>query len=287
LTTLTKIFIVFLVVLSLLLSAGVVVFVNRTDDFKTTMAAQASSISTLKSEVQSTQREVGRQSADAAAARKERDNVIADEQQKIAAVTAEKSALTSQVAELKSVQSADQVTAANLTSALTASETARKSLADVLEASRTTNNQLSKDNSEMNLRVADLTNRLEVATRQVTNLNESVAEYKAELDKAQRQVLSLGGSPNVEPPTKFGAPPIDGVIVSTQPQGGIPYATIRVGSQDQVKRGMKFSIVDREKGKFLGELTVEQVDEKEATGRLEGPGLSDIQAGKTEVKTQL
>jgi hypothetical protein len=287
LTTLTKIFIVFLVVLSLLLSAGVVVFVNRTEDFRTANLAQASKIATLNSEVQSTQKEVGHQAADAALARQARDAAIADAQQKITTMQATNAALTSTVAEAKSTLTTEQVTSANLASALTASETARKALADVLEASRTTNNQLSKDNSEMNLRVADLTNRLEVATRQVTNLNEAVAEYKSNLEKAQRQIVALGGNPSVEPASSVGAPPIDGVIVSTQPQGGIPYATISVGSQDQVKRGMKFAIVDREKGKFLGELTVEQVDEKEATGRLEGPGLSDIQAGKTEVKTQL
>jgi len=37
---------------------------------------------------------------------------------------------------------------------------------------------------------------------------------------------------------------------------------------------------------FLGELTIEQVDEKESTGKLEGPKISEIHSG-TEVRTQL
>ena len=36
----------------------------------------------------------------------------------------------------------------------------------------------------------------------------------------------------------------------------------------------------------LGELTIEQVDEKESTGKLEGPKISEVHSG-TEVKTQL
>jgi hypothetical protein len=67
---------------------------------------------------------------------------------------------------------------------------------------------------------------------------------------------------------------------------GIPYATISVGADAQVKQGMKFSVIDRDKGSFLGELTVGQVDEKEATGKLEGPHINEVHAG-TEVRTQI
>jgi hypothetical protein len=287
LTALTKIFIVFLVVLSLLLSAGVVVFVNRTEEFKTSMATQSSTIAGLKSEAAAAKAEIARQANDASAARTARDNAIADGQQKVAAIQALNASLQSQLAEAKSAQTIAQVSSDNISAALTASETARKALADVLETTRTTNNDLAKKNSDLNLAVADLTNRNDVSGRQVTNLVETVAELKNRAERAEKQLADAGLQPKNDTGFSLGAPPIDGVIVSTQNPGGIPYATISVGSQDQVKRGMKFSIVDRDKGKFLGELTVEQVDEKEATGRLEGPGLGDIQAGKTEVKTQL
>ena len=179
-----------------------------------------------------------------------------------------------------------QIALDNNTAALTASETARKAQSDILDSTRGDNNTLATKNSQLNLAVADLTNKLEVATRQVTNLNESVAELKTAKEHAERIVVDMGGKIDKQAGTGFGAPAIDAVVRKTQMIGGIPYATISVGSQDQVKPGMKFNVVDREHSIFLGELTVEQVDEKEATGRLEGPHISDVRVN-TEVKTQL
>ena len=46
---------------------------------------------------------------------------------------------------------------------------------------------------------------------------------------------------------------------------------------------MEFKVVNRDTGDFLGNLTVDSVEPNEATGRLDGPRVSDIKPG-VEVK---
>ncbi len=49
---------------------------------------------------------------------------------------------------------------------------------------------------------------------------------------------------------------------------------------------MVFHVIDRAHGRFLGELTIDNVDLHEATGKLEGPAIHDVRVG-TDVRTQL
>ena len=83
------------------------------------------------------------------------------------------------------------------------------------------------------------------------------------------------------------APRINGVVREVRTIAGLPYATISVGSADNVTKGMQFNIVQRN-GAFLGKLTVDTVELNDATGRIAGPPdkLSLVQPG-VEVKTQL
>jgi hypothetical protein len=81
------------------------------------------------------------------------------------------------------------------------------------------------------------------------------------------------------------APPINGVVRNRRTIAGQEYATISVGSADDVAKGMQFKVVDRNTGDFLGTLTVEAVEPNEASGRLTGPKIADIRPG-VEVRTQ-
>ena len=75
------------------------------------------------------------------------------------------------------------------------------------------------------------------------------------------------------------------MIRSTRQIANLPYATISVGSSDNVAKGMEFKVIDRDQGKFLGTLTVDSVEPNESTGHLNGPRVGDIKPG-TEVRTQ-
>jgi hypothetical protein len=82
---------------------------------------------------------------------------------------------------------------------------------------------------------------------------------------------------------------INGVIRGVQNINGIEYATVSVGSADGVSKGMQFNVINRDKGEWLGTLTVDRVDQNEAVGRLnlKGAVLGEIQPNHTEVRTQL
>jgi hypothetical protein len=91
---------------------------------------------------------------------------------------------------------------------------------------------------------------------------------------------SAGGSPEA---ITAAAGPINGVVRSVDIIGGKKYATISVGSADNVTKGMKFSVISKDD--FLGFLTVESVEPNAAIGQVEGK-VDKIQAG-VSVKTQL
>jgi hypothetical protein len=225
------------------------------------------------------------QASYAEAARGARDTAIADNQKAISAAQDEIARANVALADAQSNAKTLQVSLDTLTSAVNASEAQRKALSDLLDTTRTDNNTLNTKNNQLNLAVSDLTNKLEVATRLVTNYQETIAENKSKIETLQKQMADAGINPaSATAGLAAGAPPINGVVRSNRLINGIPYATISVGANDQVVKGMKFNVVDN--GNFLGELTIEQVDEREATGKLEGPKITEVHPG-VEVKTQL
>jgi hypothetical protein len=81
------------------------------------------------------------------------------------------------------------------------------------------------------------------------------------------------------------SPQVSGQVREVRPIAGIPYATISIGSNDGVRRGMEFRVVNPSTGDFLGVLTVESVELNESTGRLSGPKVAQIRQGN-EVRSQ-
>jgi trimeric autotransporter adhesin len=288
LSVFTRIAIVFHVVLSLLLAAGLIVFVNRTENFRAASDADKAELSRAKAEVAAAKNDARDQQGFADSARLARDAAIADAQKQAATLQEQVGQAKASLADAQSNAKMVQVTQDNLTAALNASEAARTAQSTILDSTRKDNNDLTSKYSESQLAISDLTNKLEVAQRLLTNSTETVAEQKGELERLQAiaKDAHLDTGATASAGIEGGAPPIDAVVRSTRPINGIPYATISVGADAQVKAGMKFQVIDRDKGDFLGELTIEQVDEKEATGKLEGPRISEVHDG-TEVKTQL
>jgi hypothetical protein len=187
------------------------------------------------------------------------------------------------------LQSADL---GRLTEALKSSEDTKNKLQDTLAQLRTGNDQLLRQNSEQSMAITDLTNKLEVTERERRFLAEQFSETQNQTERLGKALRDMGGdvaSILARPATgglAAGAPPINGVIRNTRNIAGIPYATISVGSADNVVRGMQFSIIDRQSGRFLGKLTVDTVEPNESTGRLEGPAIAEVRPG-VEVRTQL
>ena len=122
-------------------------------------------------------------------------------------------------------------------------------------------------------------------------LAEQLTDAKGTVDRQSSMLREAGINPMMASAqggaaARLGAPPINGVIRARREIAGVPYATISVGGNDGVAKGMEFKIIDRTSGNFLGILTVDSVESTEATGRLAGPKLTDVRPG-VEVRTQI
>jgi hypothetical protein len=119
-------------------------------------------------------------------------------------------------------------------------------------------------------------------------LAEQLTQMKGENQRMSAIINSAHLSPEQQQAlvNRSGQPSIKGVVRDVRRIAGNQYATINVGSADDVTRGMEFKVVDRQTGDFLGTLTVDTVEPNESTGRLSGPKVAAIRPG-VEVRTQL
>jgi hypothetical protein len=288
LSTLTKILVVLVVVLSLLQTAATVVFVNRVEnagrtvaDLEDTKKVNAAQITTLQAALAEAQAQVGtvRQQAQAQVAASQAEllkaqQLVADQGVKLAQVTSQ-----------SSQQSVDL---ARLSEALKASEDTKAKQADMVTELRKFNDELTKRVADLNGSNADLTNRLEVTERERRFLQEQNAELQNQNTRSAAAMKDAGVTPPAAgQPTglRAGAPDIKATVSDVKTIANIPYATITVGAADRVVKGMQFTVVDGS-GNFLGFLTVDTVEPNEAVGRLSGPRVPDIKAGN-DARTRL
>jgi multidrug efflux pump subunit AcrA (membrane-fusion protein) len=286
LSPITKAFVVLHVILSMLLTAGVVVFVNRVDDYKKIVADERAKGEILK------------RAAETAAANETSAKIsLTDAQTQLAAqvaaakadkdkANAELLAKNAELADLQKNLAIVQAQNTQLAQGLNASQTAQNQLNTQLAELRTTVDDLQKKKLELDAAVADLTQQRDTLEKQRRDLAERVAAIETDYQKATAALTKAGinWGPKISP--DWTSPPINGVVREVRMIEQVPYATISVGSADAVTRDMKFRVIDRKTGEFLGMLTVQSVDTNEASGRLEGPAINRITRG-AEVRTQL
>lgn len=287
-SVLTKIFVVLLVVLSLLLSAATVTYVNTVDATRKSLDAAEARISNLtaeKSELAQT----------TSAALANYENKIAEASRREAALreqlTGIERMLASRDAEL--AQARLDVTLARadlskLSSAVSAAVSMSDQLQQIVASLRSDNDRLRSENGDLNVALTDRINTLDVTETQRRILAEQLTEARRRIDQLSGALSDRGVDPNrlAETGLSGGAPAIAGIIRSTQVIAEIPYATISLGVEDGVKTGMEFKIVDANTSRFLGILTVVQTDANESIGRLTGPDVKSVAAGAM-VRTQL
>lgn len=285
----TKMFVVLHVVLSMLLTAGVVVFVNRVDDYAKTVAD-------LKQQNTAANQKAAQAGSAESAAKEALNKANADLQAQVQAATTERNnaaialgAVNTQLADATKQLAIVQADNSKYASLAQASQAAQSAYAAQVTELRTTVDTLTKSKFELDTAVADLTNQRDVLEKQRRDLAEKVSM----LDGQYKDAVAIMKDHNIDP-TKLtsapgigrGAPPINGVVNEVRMIEQVPYATISVGSADAVVKGMEFKVLDRTKGDFLGVLTVESVDTNEATGRLDGPHVDQVRKG-VDVRTQL
>jgi DNA polymerase III alpha subunit (gram-positive type) len=293
LSPLTKLFVGLLVVLSLLLTAGIVTFVNTVENQQQKASQAKLQYENQLAASQATQAQLQATATQAQDAERLAQNQIEQLKQQSNTSQKEIADLGVQLAQAKSdlaIRSADTT---RLAEALKASEDTKSQLQAMTAALRKSNDQAIQQAAQSSQQISDLTNRLEVTERERRFATEQLEEMKGQNQKLGAALQDMGRNPSeilasATVGTGAGAPKINGVIREIRTIAGLPYATISVGSADNVTKGMEFNIVDRNSGNFLGKITIDTVELNESTGRISGPNdkLAQIKPG-VEVKTQL
>ena len=280
---LTKLFVVLQVILSIALTAAVIVYVSKED-------VQLNTLKQTEQKLNSAQTELAAaQSAQTAA----QQNLTAVQQQASQQLTAANGAVTAaqqqiadlnvQLAKASATNAQQALDISRLTEGLKASQDTTAQLNQTVAGLRESSDKAVRQSAEMSATISDLTNRLDVAERERRNFAEQLAEAtqgggqrgSAASGNSAAAAMTAGAVQNI--------PQIKGVIRDRRNIAGVEYATVSVGSADNVTRGMVFKIVQN--GQFLGTLTVDTVELQESTGRLEGPRLKEVGQG-TNVQTQ-
>lgn len=285
---LTKLFVVLHVVLTMLFVAATIVWVNRVEEFNTALERRGSEAAIAQRQAQNAQAEAATAQSDAKAVQAQAAAEVARIRQELNTGQSDQRDLQTQLAGAQqNLSSAD----ARLQAATAALQTAQKSnalLQEQLSSTRLTGDKTQQQNTELLTANSDLTSRLQIGLRQLRNANEQIETLQTQMADA----AASGRSPNaiqgvpLPGPTPSSEVSINGIVRDLRNINGVNYATISVGSADNVAKDMVFNVIDRDAGDFLGYLTVDRVEQNEATGRLEGPRVADIKPGN-EVRTQL
>ena len=295
-SALTKLFVVLLVVCSLLLSASVTVFVNRVEDFKTEAKSSAAKLALKDKAASDLSTQLGLARSSLTSANEAANTRIANLNKQIDTLQAD---IASKNVDLAKAENDKAVTPAQLTGvtgAIKASQEENKTLQGMLAESRQKLDQYIVQARDLNIGVSELTARVDALDKQRKYLEEQVEQSKKQIGQMNGLLNTAGIKYNAEDGTgelaSTGKPivanpgPINGIVTNTEVIGGVRYATISLGSSDNVSKGMKFYVVNRGTGEFLGTLIVDNVQPNEAIGQLDGPKTQQVQKG-TEVKTQL
>jgi hypothetical protein len=287
-SALTKIFVVLLVVLSIVETAGMVVWVNRTPSYLEAQKQLNAKWNAAKAEATKANAELGMTSANMSSMQLAMQKQIDAERQEID--------------QLKSDVAGRDTQIASLTASLAQATVAQKSATDALAVAQKTIDQQNtaiaddrKNQLDLQKRAAELsfalntrTNEFESADRQYKDAMEQITQLQSENQKQADALRKSGVS--INNPRVINAEPlvrVEGVVRSKEQIGGVPYATISVGAADQVTKGMQFKVIDPQShDPFLGYLIVDRVEPHEAIGHLTGPRVDEVHPG-VDVRTQL
>ena len=289
-STLTKVFVVTLVLLSLLLAAASVTLLSTVPDYSTKMQDLTQA----------------------------RDAAVADNNRRSAADAAQRAALQDQATTLQGRLDSAGDQSASLRAQLLKAEADKAALQGQLAQAQATQAQLSEAvsantalSNELRQQVTTLRGDYDSTLQQYAELNSNnsktsqeleftrrqLRQAQEELKDAQNQSAQLGNllKQNGVSPERLAqgaaggpisAPPINGVVLGTLQSGGAPYAQISVGSEDDVQQGMRFTVLSSRGGDFLGFLTIESVNDTVSIGRLSGPKINQISVNDS-VRTQV
>jgi DNA repair exonuclease SbcCD ATPase subunit len=271
-SALTKTFILLHVVMSMLLAAGLIVFVNRLDVSAQATKASNARIARLEDEKNVAQAEATTVRAASTAIQQQAQSQVEQLRSELAKANQDALGLRGQIAELQSHSAQDK---ASLTAAMEAQKVAQQNqgtLQGQLADLRVSQDKLTQQFTEANLSINDLNNRLQTTERARRDLAERLAAATDQLQNTpQGDRADIAGG-RIAPSTRNH---VEGVIKERQVIAGRPYATISIGSNDAIAKNMQLKIISQT-GEWLGYVTVTSVDQEEAIGVLSGPRVNQV-----------
>ncbi len=286
-SALTKTFVILHVVMSMLLSAGIIVFVNRVEEFNTQNKS-------LQSQLRVAESRGTEAVAELAAVRSNMQGVQQAAQSQIARIQGDLSArdkeildLRTQLAEATTQAASDKAALASTAEALKVAQSNQGTLQGQLADLRTTHDKLMQQYTEANYTINDIKNTLQQTERVRQHLAEQVAALSDQAENAGADgARSEAGGGARTAAARTPRQNVNGVVRDRRTIAGQPYATISIGRDDAINRGDQLIVVDRGTGDFLGYVDITSVDDQEAVGRLSGPRIRDVKAND-EVRARL
>jgi hypothetical protein len=286
-SALTKIFVLLNVVLSIVLAAGMVVWVNRSENFVKTATTQSAALKLKDAQIASLRADNTLIGGERTQIQQSMQHQLDDMQKANMALQAQLNDKDTQIAQLNG--NLAQATAAQKSAndALTVAQKMIDTQNTTLADSRKNETDLEKKNAELSFAVNDWTNKFEVVNRQERDDREQITQLQSDNRKYQETIHKNGLSENGPTLNGESLVKVAGVVRSAQNIGGVPYATIDVGAADQVTKGMQFKVIDpKAADPFLGYLIVDRVEPRQSFGHLTGPHINEVHEG-VEVRTQL
>ena len=281
---LTKLFVVLQVILSIALTAAVVVYVSREDAQLANLKAAQTTALSAQSERDAAVASMNAATSNANAIQ-ERSNAQATQfNDRLTAAQQQVADLNVQLAKANTSNATQALQMTQLTEGLKAATDTTANLNTTVAQLREASDKAVREAAQANQRISELDNTLQVTEAERRSLAEQLAEAQQNVTRMSRIMQQRGIDPNI-PAERIAVAgiPINGVIREKRDIAGVPYATISVGSADDVQKGMQFKVIQGDK--FLGTLTVDSVEQQESTGRLQGPHVAEIAPG-VQVRTQ-
>jgi len=285
LSALTKIAVVLLVVASLLLSAGVVVFVNKSEEFNKTTVAAKNQYDKERASRLDLQAQLDAANASLVASSKDFNNRLDQQKADIAAKTAENLQLQNAVAKLEQDKKGVEVAVGNMTKVQEGLQAQLAAANQQVTDLRKIRDGLVDERHSLNVQLTDALSKVDALDRARKNAEEQLQGKASALNDLEMKVQNAGMKISNLPKRGYeGTPQLEAVVNSVFNAGNKPWASISIGSKDNVEKGMKFNVVKG--GEFLGYLTIQTAEPTEAAGVLEGPKVDQVKTGDL-VKTQL
>lgn len=259
---LTKAFVVLVTLLSILLVALVVPFVAKTDDLQQQLAEAKDATNSANAAAISANTQLAQIQSNISQEAK-------DLHDKISTLTSENLQLKQANAALEGAGKESSGQIDRLTATIAVQTQSLEKLGALLEDTNGRFNDAKEENLKLSRQSAELEQRNNTLDAQTAGLTRTVRVLREEITGLKEQMANAGSSTSSEGPSEpVGNVSVTGTITGKDNVEGVELVEINVGSNDDVRAGLKF-VVYRGSDQYVATATVKSVDENVCVARVD------------------